>query len=177
MGVAGFRDQVAELQRAMGACGTSLQIVTALDEVRRASAEVDVRACLRSAQRSGVRCGAVYRVILGYSVLRAVRCCVISARPRPHRVFSRGTLRARRAPRRAAGRHAPTVRRGISIVRAWHTRQVAWLLNVRGSDIEYNPVVISYATVDVHGSVRWYIDRCAAAYPAQTRPSEPADGH
>ena len=60
---------------------------------------------------------------------------------------------------------------------AWHTRQVAWLLNVRGSDIEYNPVVISYATVDVHGSVRWYIDRCAAAYPAQTRPSEPADGH
>ena len=113
----GFRDQVAELQRAMGASGTSLQIVTALDEVRRASAGGHVRACLPSAQRSGVRCGGAYRVVLGYSVLRAVPCCVISARPRPHRVFFRGTLRARRAPRRAAGRHAPTVRRGISIVR------------------------------------------------------------
>ena len=64
----------------------------------------------------------------------------------------------------------PDIQWSLVLVRRACERQVAWLLNVRGSDIEYNPVVISYATVDVHGSVRWYIDRCAAAYPAQTRP-------
>ena len=34
--------------------------------------------------------------------------------------------------------------------------EIAWLLNVRGSDIEYNPLVISYLTVS-RGEVAWYV--------------------
>lgn len=34
--------------------------------------------------------------------------------------------------------------------------EIAWLLNVRGSDIEYNPYVISYLLVTLD-SVRWYV--------------------
>ena len=156
----------------MGASGTSLQIVTALDEVRRASAGVHVRACLPSAQRSGVRCVGVYRVILGYSaMLRDLGTATAAPRLLP-RNAARTSCAAPRGGSSRADRAAWDFHRA-----AWLTRQVAWLLNVRGSDVEGNPVVVSYATVNVHGSVRWYIDRCAAAYPAQTRPSEPADGH
>ena len=48
--------------------------------------------------------------------------------------------------------------------------EIAWLLNVRGSDIEFNPVVISYATLDAQGSLRWYIDRAkvCSALPQPT---------
>lgn len=34
--------------------------------------------------------------------------------------------------------------------------EIAWLLNVRGSDVEYNPVVISYLIVSLDG-VYWYV--------------------
>ncbi|MGM9764187.1 MAG: aminopeptidase P family protein [Candidatus Cryptobacteroides sp.] len=34
--------------------------------------------------------------------------------------------------------------------------EIAWLLNVRGSDIEYNPLVISYLTVS-RDEVAWYV--------------------
>ena len=33
--------------------------------------------------------------------------------------------------------------------------EVAWTLNVRGSDIPYNPVVISYVVIDKMGPVHW----------------------
>mmetsp|Transcript_24888 Transcript_24888/g.61125 ORF Transcript_24888/g.61125 Transcript_24888/m.61125 type:complete len:634 (+) Transcript_24888:25-1926(+) len=36
--------------------------------------------------------------------------------------------------------------------------EVAWLLNVRGSDVSYNPVVISYALV-TQQNVTWYVDQ------------------
>ncbi|MCQ2142724.1 MAG: aminopeptidase P family N-terminal domain-containing protein [Bacteroidales bacterium] len=36
--------------------------------------------------------------------------------------------------------------------------EIAWLLNVRGNDIEYNPYVISYLLVTLD-SVRWYVDK------------------
>lgn len=36
--------------------------------------------------------------------------------------------------------------------------EVAWILNVRGSDIEYNPLVISYLMV-AHDSVKWYVKK------------------
>jgi len=35
--------------------------------------------------------------------------------------------------------------------------EVAWLLNVRGSDVSFNPVVISYVTVTA-GEATWYVD-------------------
>jgi Xaa-Pro aminopeptidase len=34
---------------------------------------------------------------------------------------------------------------------------VAWMLNVRGSDVHCNPVAISYLTVDKSGAVNWFI--------------------
>ena len=34
--------------------------------------------------------------------------------------------------------------------------EIAWMLNVRGSDIDYNPLVISYLLVS-HDSVKWFV--------------------
>ena len=36
--------------------------------------------------------------------------------------------------------------------------EIAWLLNIRGSDIEYNPLVISYLLVN-QDSVRWFVTK------------------
>ena len=36
--------------------------------------------------------------------------------------------------------------------------EIAWMLNVRGSDIEYNPLVISYLLV-THDSVEWFVKK------------------
>ena len=41
---------------------------------------------------------------------------------------------------------------------------IAWLLNVRGSDIEYNPVVISYLLVTLEETV-WFVRKDAYATP------------
>ena len=38
--------------------------------------------------------------------------------------------------------------------------EIAWILNVRGSDIEYNPLVISYLLV-THDSVEWFVKKGA----------------
>jgi Xaa-Pro aminopeptidase len=35
--------------------------------------------------------------------------------------------------------------------------EVAWLLNIRGSDIEYNPVVRSYVVIPEQGQVHWFL--------------------
>lgn len=42
--------------------------------------------------------------------------------------------------------------------------EVAWMLNVRGSDIEYNPLVISYLLVS-HDSVKWFVKKSVAGDP------------
>lgn len=42
--------------------------------------------------------------------------------------------------------------------------EIAWLLNVRGQDIEYNPLVISYLLV-TRGSVEWYVKKDTLADP------------
>lgn len=36
---------------------------------------------------------------------------------------------------------------------------IAWLLNVRGGDVEYNPVPHSFALVGADESVRWFVDQ------------------
>ncbi len=38
--------------------------------------------------------------------------------------------------------------------------EIAWLLNVRGNDIEYNPLVISYLLVTMD-SIKWYVRKVA----------------
>lgn len=35
---------------------------------------------------------------------------------------------------------------------------IAWLLNVRGGDIPYNPLTLSYALLEPDGSCRWFVD-------------------
>ena len=36
---------------------------------------------------------------------------------------------------------------------------IAWLLNVRGDDIPYNPLVLSHLLLATDGSCRWFVDR------------------
>lgn len=40
--------------------------------------------------------------------------------------------------------------------------EIAWLLNVRGTDVEYNPVLISFLTVSLD-SINWYIRKTGTA--------------
>ena len=44
---------------------------------------------------------------------------------------------------------------GVDAVLLTALDEIAWMLNVRGSDIEYNPLVISYLLV-THDYVKWY---------------------
>lgn len=39
--------------------------------------------------------------------------------------------------------------------------EIAWMLNVRGSDIDYNPLVISYLLIS-HESVKWFVRKASA---------------
>lgn len=41
--------------------------------------------------------------------------------------------------------------------------EIAWLLNVRGADIDYNPLVISYLLVS-RDAARWYVKKAGAEY-------------
>jgi len=46
--------------------------------------------------------------------------------------------------------------KGVDRVLLSSLDEIAWLLNVRGSDIDYNPLVISYLLVS-HDSVKWFV--------------------
>ncbi len=35
---------------------------------------------------------------------------------------------------------------------------ICWLLNVRGGDVNYNPLVLSYALLDKTGKIEWFVD-------------------
>ncbi len=39
------------------------------------------------------------------------------------------------------------------------TDNICWLLNVRGNDVEYNPIVLSYALINKTGQVEWFVDK------------------
>ena len=45
--------------------------------------------------------------------------------------------------------------------------EIAWMLNVRGSDIDYNPLVISYLLVS-HETVKWFVRKSAAFSDPET---------
>lgn len=45
--------------------------------------------------------------------------------------------------------------------------EIAWMLNVRGSDIDYNPLVISYLLVS-HETVKWFVRKSAAFADPET---------
>lgn len=48
---------------------------------------------------------------------------------------------------------------GVSAVVLTLSDSIAWLLNIRGSDIPYIPVALSYAIVPREGKVQWFIDQ------------------
>jgi Xaa-Pro aminopeptidase len=50
--------------------------------------------------------------------------------------------------------------------------EIAWMLNVRGSDIDYNPLVISYLLIS-HDSVKWFVRKS----PAFADPETPDSFH
>ena len=56
--------------------------------------------------------------------------------------------------------------------------EIAWTLNVRASDIEYNPLVISYLLLSQEGEARWYVlkDRIEDPQTAATLSILEADG-
>lgn len=62
-----------------------------------------------------------------------------------------------------------TASRGCDAMLVTALDEIAWLLNVRGSDIEYNPLVISYALV-TRGEVCWFARKGQSLDP-ETRDS------
>lgn len=56
------------------------------------------------------------------------------------------------------------VLRGADAIFLSSLDQIAWLLNVRGNDIEYNPVVISYLLVTME-DVQWFVRKDAFEEP------------
>ena len=48
--------------------------------------------------------------------------------------------------------------------------EIAWLLNVRGADIDYNPLVISYLLVS-KDSARWFVKKSGAEYCGESMAS------
>lgn len=53
---------------------------------------------------------------------------------------------------------------GVDRVLLTSLDEIAWMLNVRGSDIEYNPLVISYLLVSQE-SVRWFVKKAVTDDP------------
>ena len=53
---------------------------------------------------------------------------------------------------------------GVDRVLLTSLDEIAWMLNVRGSDIEYNPLVISYLLVS-QDSVRWFVKKSVTDDP------------
>ena len=51
--------------------------------------------------------------------------------------------------------------KGVDRVLLTSLDEIAWMLNVRASDIDYNPLVISYLLVS-HDSVRWFVKKSVA---------------
>ena len=48
--------------------------------------------------------------------------------------------------------------KGVDRVLLTSLDEIVWMLNVRGSDIEYNPLVISYLLIS-HDSVKWFVKK------------------
>ena len=59
---------------------------------------------------------------------------------------------------------------GVDRVLLTSLDEIAWMLNVRGNDIEYNPLVISYLLVS-HESVRWFVKKDGALCDPETEDS------
>ncbi len=50
------------------------------------------------------------------------------------------------------------IRKGCDAILIPSLDEIAWILNVRGSDVEYNPVVVSYLLITMDGAF-WYVKK------------------
>ena len=58
--------------------------------------------------------------------------------------------------------------KGADLLAITQPDNIAWLLNIRGSDVAMNPVAHSFALIDHEGEIAWFID------PAKTQALSPA---
>lgn len=58
--------------------------------------------------------------------------------------------------------------KGADLLAITQPDNIAWLLNIRGSDVAMNPVAHSFALIDHEGEIAWFID------PAKTQGLSPA---
>ncbi|MGD9510166.1 MAG: aminopeptidase P family protein [Geminicoccaceae bacterium] len=54
---------------------------------------------------------------------------------------------------------AEVAKKGADAVLLTAADSIAWLLNVRGGDIAFNPLVLSFALLSGDGTARWFVDR------------------
>jgi len=54
---------------------------------------------------------------------------------------------------------AEVAKRGADTVVLTAADSIAWLLNLRGGDIAFNPLVLSFAILGSDGTCRWFVDR------------------
>ena len=54
---------------------------------------------------------------------------------------------------------AEVAKRGADAVVLTAADSIAWLLNLRGGDIAFNPLVLSFAILGGDGTCRWFVDR------------------
>ena len=59
---------------------------------------------------------------------------------------------------------------GVDRVLLTSLDEIAWMLNVRGNDIEYNPLVISYLLVS-QDSVKWFVKKGSTGHDPETEDS------
>jgi Xaa-Pro aminopeptidase len=53
---------------------------------------------------------------------------------------------------------AKLIEKGADVLLLTAADSIAWLLNVRGGDIAFNPLTVSYALVGRDGTCRWFLD-------------------
>jgi Xaa-Pro aminopeptidase len=65
---------------------------------------------------------------------------------------------------------------GVDLLAITQPDNIAWLLNIRGSDVAMNPVAHAFALLSRDGEMEWFIDRrkrmpigCAEIVPADLR--------
>ena len=90
---------------------------------------------------------------------RSTRSGPIARRARsPRCACTRSATPARQRRQARADRGKRPGKKGADALLLTAADSIAWLLNVRGGDIPFNPLVLSYALLDQDGTCRWFVD-------------------
>ena len=143
------------------------RIVIAVDGLcQRVSAIKELEAAMRMAGRSAAAENdeSSYRIVSIPDLLEPLWKDRPAIPSTPVMSLSESTVGERRASKLARLREF-TRAKGCDAILLTALDEIAWTLNVRGSDIEYNPLVISYLLVSAEGA-QWFVrkeDRAADA--------------